>query len=59
MNYRACIHDMKNTESYLCEIFLIVMSEFDVINESIDRKIERLEKRMEVLHMCLVILMNG
>ncbi len=46
----------KHTESYLYEIFLTVMSEleYDVVNslrESTDRKIERLEKRIEDLHM--------
>lgn len=46
----------KHTESYLYEIFLTVMSEleYDVINslrELTDRKIERLEKRIEDLHL--------
>lgn len=50
------VYYKKHTESYLYEIFLTVMSEleYDVVNslrESTDRKIERLEKRIEDLHM--------
>ena len=56
-NVIQCLHlyYKKHTESYLYEIFLIVMSEleYDVVNalrESIDKKIEKLEKRIEELH---------